>query len=463
MAHQLTGKTIASTFEQLWYRGTTEPGGTTNAVQVLASENDQTDDIGTALYIGTARVGIGIAAPLSTLHIRSGDGSAAVPHGDADELVVEGATNTGITIASGGTTNNGYLNFGDQGVGTIGQIAYTHTTDDLNDIMAFKVGATTNVLVLKKGGNVGIGTAAPGAELEVASVGGNSEIEISCWSTNEAQRGRLSFQKSGIATIDNFVATEINEDLGSIAFYGVNNESPNAAEQAAYILCEQDADKHADGVAGRLVFATSTDTGAGTPTPRMTIDDGGNVGIGNTAPSSLLTVGGNVSGESPYIMSSSNTDGNSGFIMAVNETPIWYLRNSSADQIQIYDGGDSSVAMHCDTTEEAWGTGSDSRIKENVVDIGSILTKLNSLRPVTYQRKYSKADKTYAGLVAQEVLPYFPLMVTGTESSFKEIPAIDETQMSYEGGLSLKYASFVPYLIKAIQELSAKVTALENA
>jgi len=35
--------------------------------------------------------------------------------------------------------------------------------------------------------------------------------------------------------------------------------------------------------------------------------------------------------------------------------------------------------------------------------------------------------------------------------------------MSYEGGLSLKYASFVPYLIKAIQELSAKVTALENA
>ena len=75
MAHQLTNNTIASTFEQLWYRGTTEPGGTNNAVQVLTSENDQTDDIGTALYIGTERVGIGTsaAAPASVLSVVASD------------------------------------------------------------------------------------------------------------------------------------------------------------------------------------------------------------------------------------------------------------------------------------------------------------------------------------------------------------------------------------------------------
>ena len=67
------------------------------------------------------------------------------------------------------------------------------------------------------------------------------------------------------------------------------------------------------------------------------------------------------------------------------------------------------------------------------------------------------------------------MTVGGTEDSFKEIPAKDAvvddegnileeaTSLSCEGGLSIGYSSFVPYLIKAIQELSAKVTALENA
>jgi len=115
------------------------------------------------------------------------------------------------------------------------------------------------------------------------------------------------------------------------------------------------------------------------------------------------------------------------------------------------------------------------------------------------------------------VLPNFPLVVSGTEDSFKEKPAKDAvagvpgvtgveakeaveakdavldddgnvteeaviaveaveaveavvgieaqeaTPLGYSGGLSIGYSNFVPYLIKAIQELSTKVTALENA
>jgi len=65
----LTGKTIASTYDQLWFRGTTQPSADDGAVQVLTTENDGTDDLTTGLYLSTNRVGIGVAAPASVLHV----------------------------------------------------------------------------------------------------------------------------------------------------------------------------------------------------------------------------------------------------------------------------------------------------------------------------------------------------------------------------------------------------------
>ena len=69
MAHQLTGNTIASTFEQLIYRSTTEPSTGTTTTQLLTSENDQTDDVGLPLYISTERIGIGTASPNAALDV----------------------------------------------------------------------------------------------------------------------------------------------------------------------------------------------------------------------------------------------------------------------------------------------------------------------------------------------------------------------------------------------------------
>ena len=54
-------------------------------------------------------------------------------------------------------------------------------------------------------------------------------------------------------------------------------------------------------------------------------------------------------------------------------------------------------------------------------------------------------------------------MVTGANRTFKEIPADDDLPLRFSGAMGIGYSDFIPYLIKAIQELSAKVTALENA
>jgi hypothetical protein len=63
------------------------------------------------------------------LHIKSDDSGASVS-GDADELVLENNTNTGLSIFSG-TSNDGNIMFGDSGDADIGMLKYDHSDNHL--------------------------------------------------------------------------------------------------------------------------------------------------------------------------------------------------------------------------------------------------------------------------------------------------------------------------------------------
>ena len=75
------------------------------------------------------KVGIGIAVPEGKLHIFTGDASVG-PNAHADELVVEGSGNSGISILSG-ASSNGRIMFGDSGDDDIGYIEYDHGANQL--------------------------------------------------------------------------------------------------------------------------------------------------------------------------------------------------------------------------------------------------------------------------------------------------------------------------------------------
>ena len=127
---------------------------------------------------------------------------------------------------------------------------------------------------------VGIGTASPDAKLEVEGVSANLGINITCYSATDTHLPRLDFYKSAGSTPGTPAATAAGEDLGGIIAYGVN--AVNAATAAGQILFEGDAapaDDANDKVPGRMSFWTSD---AVSNKQRMTIDDGGNVGIGAT-------------------------------------------------------------------------------------------------------------------------------------------------------------------------------------
>ena len=111
-----------------------------------------------------ANLGVGETTPLGKLHVKSADSGASVAT-YADELVVEGSTDSGITILSA-TNKDGSLAFGDSGNNVAGRVVYNHT----NDAMHFNTGGSERVRI-GSDGFVGIGVTAA-----VANGGGASFV-----------------------------------------------------------------------------------------------------------------------------------------------------------------------------------------------------------------------------------------------------------------------------------------------
>ena len=92
---------------------------------------------------------------------------------------------------------------------------------------------------------------------------------------------------------------------------------------------------------------------------------------------------------------------------------------------------------------------SDKRLKENITDTAvKALDKINRLNMVAFDFIESKKHEEI-GLIAQEVETIVPRVV----SRDPENP---------DGYLHIDYAAFVPYLIKAIQELNQKIEKMEK-
>jgi len=96
---------------------------------------------------------------------------------------------------------------------------------------------------------------------------------------------QLQLQKSrggiGVQTI-----VSNNDALGDVSFEGSDG---TGFKSAAAIRCEVDGTPGTDDMPGRLIFSTTSDR-ASSPTERMRITSGGNVGIGTTSPTALLDV-----------------------------------------------------------------------------------------------------------------------------------------------------------------------------
>ena len=105
----------------------------------------------------SGNVGIGTSSPVDLLHVSAG-ASSITPRGETVALV-EGSTDTAITIASG-ATSTGNLFFGRNGGNYAGRVVYDHNANDMT-LVANNIEAVT----IDSSGNVGIGASTPDTRL----------------------------------------------------------------------------------------------------------------------------------------------------------------------------------------------------------------------------------------------------------------------------------------------------------
>jgi len=100
-------------------------------------------------------------------------------------------------------------------------------------------------------------------------------------------------------------------------------------------------------------------------------------------------------------------------------------------------------------------TSSDHRLKENVVAMEDATTRLKQLQPKRFNFIADSNDTTVDGFLAHEVQSVVPEAVSRTHNEVD-----DDGNPNYQG---IDQSKLVPLLVKTIQELEARITALENA
>jgi hypothetical protein len=379
---------------------------------------------GSALVFDGTNVGIGTSAPVSTL------GRSLHLYNDANTGTV--ASNTYFAVESlyrnanielsGSSAATNAVSFSDVLGTTVAGIASSIADSNL----FFRTGGTTERMRIDSSGNVGIGTSSPSGRLEVSSANniiystgtggfgsfyargsGTNEAYIFMGNATSGEQGRITVQNGGVIAFANTVSATERMRIDASGNLLVGTTSLQSGERLAV---RRDATD--------MAFSVDNEAGSGSQTIRSKLATGAN----NT--------------------SSYHFIGTTGAL--------------GTDKIFIY--GNGNIV----NTNNSYGTLSDVKLKENIVDATPKLSDVMLLKVRNFNLK-SDSDQKQIGFVAQELEQVFPAMID-------ESPDLDAKGNALETVTkSIKTSVLIPILVKAIQEqqaliesLTTRLTALEQ-
>jgi hypothetical protein len=215
---------------------------------------------------------------------------------------------------------------------------------------------------------------------------------------------------------------------------------------------------------------------------RMRIDSLGNLGLNTGSSTGRATGKGmeilHVGSDTDATLRLTGENGSSAEtfseITHVGASRLLNFKHHGATRIQIDANG--SVLVDGGSV----GTVSDSRVKKDIEDLSDGLSIVKQLRPVKFKYKgnteyYNGDDKTYHGFIADEVKAIAPQYITEVTNKIYDdeydgsnIVDFDEELKdkkftSVDDFKTMSQTDLIPMLVKAIQELEARITALENA
>ena len=350
-------------------------------------------------------------------------------------------------------------------------------------------GATTaDILSVDSSGRVGIGTTSPLKELQINATEPTIRLEESSASSkrlelsiNSSAEAKIFANQSGGQLLLGTVGTErLRIDSSGNVGIGTNNPQSKlhlSSSVASIILQDNDTvGNGSNNLASYLIFRDSAGSQTGyvgfggsstfdvineTPsamrfltsgTERLRIDSSGNVLVGSASSdfSSGVGIKFNTSATAPKL----------GIVVNTASDNIYHLYNTNATNTgyRFYVNTNGGISNFSANNVNL----SDERLKTNINLAGNYLEKICSIPVKTFNYKDQGEDtEKTIGVLAQEVEAVIPELINS--DGFGETPA---------DGIPLKtiYQTDLQYVLMRciqeqqamIQELSAKVTALEN-
>jgi hypothetical protein len=383
----------------------------------------------------SGNVGIGITSPLAKLSVYAGNigidgnGSAQQFFGGAGNIAGTNTTGGVLTVLGHSPNAFGDLSTppydGSNFVGAAGVMArgFSESSQYRGSLEFFtKTGSTTNAtsrMLISHNGNVGIGETAPAQKLEVKGL-------------NETA----------------FTGIRVNNPTANVGSAGIEFQVDATYSKAAIFQ-----KRGLPNGGGDLIFVVDSSTDAANwveGDEKLRITTSGNLLVGTTDSTKGALIVGKAAPSSAY-----------GQICAFSPTAadtdisgmsiVKYANNSTTAQVLmrflINQGvaGQGQINANGANTA-AFGSYSDSRLKENIVDLPSQLDSIMALRPVEYDYIESMGGGHQIGFVAQEVQAIYPDLVGEDAEGMLTLTDMNKNDAR---------------LIKAIQEQQAIIEALE--
>ena len=297
-------------------------------------------------------VGIGTTVPLARFQVYDDNGFERLTNGSVEVWYGKSETSPRVGLyqnvpgGAGGPTGQGiaFSGPGGQSTATAGSgIAYTDAST--NKMLGFYVSDGTKWaerMRIDSNGNVGIGNTAPASKLSVNSSWGQ-ELSTSGYDV-VLNHGKMRISSTEAAVSNN--APTVIDLLGSEpgAYGGIKTSIDfhaydrgnivNSGVQARITGGLKDGAEWNGTTAGYLAFATAA-AGSTVPTMRLSIDAAGTIGVGSTAPNSVLIQGQAYSG-AIMIATNGSVGGDTN-----RNLQLGHVDNSSIFYPSIFIGGDS--------------------------------------------------------------------------------------------------------------------------